>query len=277
MTSPYKLALHTWTIDTTALDVALDATRQAGFDAIEIRRSDVVRLFESGATFGDVVSLIGGSGLQTGILGTEYGWFFAKGAEQQRLFAVLRETCELARQVGCTMLMSAPGQLVGTVADAIAATRVADEIVGEYGLRLALEFNSQHDVVNRTEVLRDIIDGAGAKHCGMLLDAYHLFRSQGIAKGLEGVSRDELFVVQYSDVSPTPSIGVRRPIDRLPPGDGIIDWQDFFERLSEIGYDGYLSYEAPNPILWERPPLEVAIEGVRKTRALLDQHARSPA
>ena len=43
--------------------------------------------------------------------------------------------------------MSAPGQVTGTLADAIAATKVAGAIVGEFGLRLALEFNSQHPVV----------------------------------------------------------------------------------------------------------------------------------
>jgi hypothetical protein len=40
-------------------------------------------------------------------------------------------------------------------------------------------------------------------------------RSQGIAQRLAGVSRDELFVFQYSDVPPQPTPGVRRPIDRL--------------------------------------------------------------
>ena len=39
--------------------------------------------------------------------------------------------------------------------------------------------------------------------------------------------------------------------------------------LAEKGYTGYLSYEAPNPDFWERPPVEVAREGVELTRKLL--------
>lgn len=265
----YPLALHTWTIDTTPMAIALDAAAKAGFAAVELRRSDIVQCYKQGKSKEQVIDLIRESGIPLGIIGTEYGWFFAAPDDQRRLFTVLRETCEIASQLGCGMVMSAPGQVVGTVADAIAATKIAGEIVGEYGLRLALEFNSQHDVVNKTAVLQEIIAGAGHAHCGMLLDAYHLFRSQGVAQGLADVRAEEVFVVQYSDVPPVPEAGIRRPIDRLPPGDGVLDWHELFGRLHEIGYQGYLSYEAPNPALWARSPYDVAAEGYKKTQELL--------
>ncbi|HTJ56624.1 MAG TPA: sugar phosphate isomerase/epimerase [Devosiaceae bacterium] len=275
MSHEFKLSLHTWTIDTTPMDVCLDATAKAGFDAIELKRTDFVHCYERGMSRSQVIDLIRGSGTRLGILGTEYGWFFAPPSEQRRLFEVLRESCEIAVALGCDMIMSAPGQTTGTLEEAITATKAAGEIVGEYGLRLALEFNSQHPLINRTAVLREIIAGAGHSHCGMLLDTYHLHRSQGIGPGLEGVTGDELFVVQYSDAPPQPTPGVRRPIDRLAPGDGVIDWTDFFTRLQRIGYRGYLSYEAPNPIFWDRSPYEVCAEGVAKTQILLERWKRS--
>ena len=269
MAAEFELALHTWTIDTTPLATALDASRLAGFDAMELRRSDFVQCFEQGRSRAEVIRTIGDSGIRLGILGTEYGWFFAAPDEQRRLFGVLRESCEIARELGCGMIMSAPGQVTGTLDQAIAATRIAADIVGEHGLKLALEFNSQHPVVNRTEALQEIIAAVGAPHCGMLLDSYHLHRGQGIAQGLRGVAAEEIFVVQYSDAPAHPTPGVRRPIDRLPPGDGVVDWDGFFAILAGIGYRGWLSYEAPNPALWERSPYEVTAEGVAKTRALL--------
>lgn len=279
MAMDWKLALHTWTIDTTGLAGSLNAARDAGYDAVELRRGDLVQCFDSGQSRNDVIALIKESGIATGILGTEYGWFFAEGEEQQRLFRVLQETCEIAVALGCEIIMSAPGQLTGTLQQAAEATRIAGDIVGRFGLRLALEFNSQHPVVNSTASLREIIDQAGHAHCGMLLDAYHLHRSQGIATGLADVLAEELFAFQYSDVPQTPSIGVRRPIDRLPPGDGVVDWLELFGRLEEIGFKGYLSYEAPNPAQWIRSPYDVAREGLDKTKTLLASrqpaHARS--
>ena len=141
--------------------------------------ADFVHLFQQGQTRAQVIATIRDSGIRLGILGTEYGWFFAEPDEQRRLFGVLRETCEIAQALGCDMIMSAPGQVTGTVAQAIDATRTAAEIVGEHGLKLALEFNSQHPVVNQTAVLREILAGVGQPHCGMLLDSYHLHRSRG--------------------------------------------------------------------------------------------------
>ena len=277
MTAHIKLALHTWTIDTTPLATALDASKAAGFDAIELRRSDVVQCYERGLSSEAVIKLVQTSGLPLGILGTEYGWFFAAPDEQRRLFDVLRETCAMARALDCSIVMSAPGQLTGTVQQAIAATRTAAEIVGGYGMRLALEFNSQHPVVNRTSVLQEIVGAVGQPHCGLLLDSYHLHRSEGIARGLQGVRAEEIFVIQYSDVPAEPEPGVRRPIDRLPPGDGVLDWHEFFGLLDTIGYSGFLSYEAPNPALWDLSPYDVTAEGIAKTRALLADHRAAAA
>lgn len=271
----FKLSLHTWTIDTTPLDICLDATAKAGFDAIELRHLDFARCYEKGMTRAQVLDVIRASGVRLGILGTEYGWFFADPGERKRLFEVLRETCAVAVELGCEMIMSAPGQTTGPLREAIAATRDAGEIVGEFGLRLALEFNSQHPVVNTTAALREIVAGAGHGHCGLLLDSYHMCRSQGIARGLEGVTREELFAVQFSDVPPQPK-PARRPTDRLPPGEGMIDWAYLFKRLRQIGYDGYLSYEAPNPALWRRSPYEVCQEGISNTIALMERDAPLP-
>jgi len=62
---------------------------------------------------------------------------------------------------------------------------------------------------------------------------------------------------------------VRRPTDRLPPGKGIVRWREVFQLLQEKGYQGYLSYEAPNPEYWSRPPEQVAREAAEATRMLL--------
>ena len=48
-------------------------------------------------------------------------------------------------------------------------------------------------------------------------------------------------------------------------------WREVFQLLREKNYQGYLSYEAPNPEYWSRPPEEVAREAVEATRELLAQ------
>jgi len=264
-----RLALHTWTIDTTPLGVALDAAKKAGYDAVELRRIDFKRCFDAGMRNEQVLELIRSAGIPVGVLGVEYGWLFAKGEESRRLYEVFRQSCQNAVALGCGMLMSAPGPVTGTVKEAIANLRIAGDIAAEYGLKLAIEFNSQHEVLNSLAVQREIVGGAGKPNCGLLLDAYHLARSGAGGRGFENVPGKDIFVFQYSDLSPNPVTGVKRPTDRLAPGKGTVRWKEVFSLLAEKNYTGYLSYEAPNPELWQRSPYDVANEGVELTRQLL--------
>ena len=264
-----RLALHMWTIDTTPLATALDAAKQGGFDAVELRRTDFKRCYEAGMSNAQVLDLVKKSGIPVGVLGVEYGWLFATGAESDRLFKDFRESCENAVAMYCDTLMSAPGQVQGPISDAIKYLKRAGDIAAEYGLKLGIEFNSQHDVLNSLAVLTELIEGADKPNCGYLIDAYHFTRSGAGGRGFENVPAEKIFCFQYSDLSASPVTGVRRPTDRLPPGKGVVKWKEMLGLLYEKGYTGYLSYEAPNPEQWERSPYDVAREGVELTRKLL--------
>jgi sugar phosphate isomerase/epimerase len=260
-----------WTVDTTPLATALDMAKQAGYDAVELRRTDFKRCFDAGMNNAQVLDLIKNSGIPVGILGVEYGWLFATGVESERLFKVFRESCENAVALGCDMLMSAPGQVNGPIRDAITYLKRAGDIAAEYKLKLAIEFNSQHDMLNSLAVQRELIEGASKPNCGYLVDAYHVTRSGAGGRGFESIPGEKIYVFQYSDVPAAPvTAGVRRPTDRLAPGKGIVQWREMLGLLAEKGYSGYLSYEAPNPDLWARSPYEVAREGVVLTRKLID-------
>ena len=267
-----RLALHTWTIDTTPLETALKVAREGGFDAIELRRIDFNRCYERGMSNGQVLDIIRAAEIPVCTLGCEYGWLFAKGEESTRLFDVLEETCENAVALNCPQVMSAPGQNVGAPTDAIENLKRGADLCGKYGLTLAVEFNSQHAVINSIAALREILNGADRPNAGMLLDAYHLERSGAGGRGFAGVDPSELAAYQFSDAPPAPvQAGVKRPTDRLLPGKGVVRWPEVFKLLKEKGFMGHLSYEAPNPELWKRPPVELCREAVELTRSLIKQ------
>jgi sugar phosphate isomerase/epimerase len=264
-----RLALHTWSLDTTPLPDALRAARDGGWNALELRRIDFTRCFDDGMTNDQVIALVRESGMKIAVVGTEYGLIFAKGDESRRLFGVLEETCRNARALGCGMIMIAPGQNSGTIKEAAANFRAAGEIVKAHGLRIALEFNSAHDVIHKLAVAREVIALANHPSAGLLLDAYHLERSGDGGRGFEDVSGDEIFTFQFSDVPAGAQSTQKRPTDRLMPGHGRVRWNDVFQLLKEKNYGGWLSYEAPNPALWARPPADVAREAAAATRGLL--------
>src|SRR3974377_1695753 len=91
-----RLALHMWTVDTTPLATALDAAKQTGFDAVELRRIDFKRCFDAGMSNAQVLDLIKKSDIPCGVSGVEYGWAFATGEERNRLVPEVRESSENA-------------------------------------------------------------------------------------------------------------------------------------------------------------------------------------
>jgi 2-keto-myo-inositol isomerase len=267
-----RLALHTWTIDTTPLETALKAAREGGFDAVELRRTDFTRCYERGMSNGQVLEIIRAADIPVCTLGCEYGWLFAKGEESTRLFDVLEETCENAVALDCPQIMCAPGQNAGEPREAIDNLKRGADICGKFGLTVAIEFNSQHAVINSIDALFEIVSGAYRANAGMLLDAYHLERSGAGGAGFADVPSELIAAFQFSDVPPGPvAADVKRPTDRLPPGQGIVRWNEVLMLLREKGFEGHLSYEAPNPTQWERSPFEVAREAVEVMRRLVDQ------
>ena len=267
-----RLALHTWTLDTTPLADALRAAKRAGWNAVELRRVDFTRCLEAGMSNTQVLELVRASGLKVACVGTEYGLIFARGDEKKRLLASLEQTCANAVALGCDLVMIAPGQNTpGTLREAATNYRDGGDVAKAHGVRLALEFNSQHAVINRLEAGREVVSLTNHPNCGLLLDAYHLERSGGGGRGFEAMAPEEVFAFQYSDVPAEPSSSANRPTDRLPPGKGKVRWREVFQLLREKNYQGYLSYEAPNPEYWARPPEDVAREAVEATRRLLKE------
>jgi sugar phosphate isomerase/epimerase len=262
------LALHTWTVDTTPLEDALVAARAGGFDAVELRRVDFERCAKRGQSNAATLDAVRAAGLPVSAMGVEYGWIFSTGTERERLLGVFRESCENAVALDCGMMMSAIGPGSATTDEAVANIRRAGEIAGGFGLKLTLEYQFQHPVVRTLDILRELIARANASNVGLLLDAYHLQRGGRAGRGFEEVPGAEIFYVQFSDVPDAPPPAMP-PVDRLPPGKGIVGWTDLFGLLAEKGYEGYLSYEAPNPVHWQQPAVETAKQGGEAARRAL--------
>src|SRR5688572_3132642 len=200
-----RLALHTWTLDTTPLAEALRAAKKAGWDAVELRRIDFTRCFEKGMTNAQVLDLVRASGLKVGCIGTEYGLIFAKGEERSRLLKALEETCANAVALGCDLVMIAPGQNPpGTLREAAANFRAGGEIAMKHGVRFALEFNSAHPAIKNLQAGGEVVELASHPNCGLLLDAYHMERSGSGGRGFESYPAERIFAFQFSDVPNAP-------------------------------------------------------------------------
>jgi 2-keto-myo-inositol isomerase len=267
MTNAKRLALHTWTLDTTPLPELLRIARETGWPAVELRRLDFVRAEERGETAAQVMDLVKKSGLAVACVGVEVGWIWARGAERARLLQLFAEQCDRARALGATTVMSSVDRGVGDVGEAAASVREVGDIAARHDVKLAIEFNSQAEQLNSLERMREVMARAAHPSCGLLLDTYHLGR-RGDFRAVEDVPAREIAYVQYSDV-PRTGLEPGKALDRLPPGQGQVPFKEFFALMEAKGYSGYMSYEAPNPAAWARPPADVAREALAATLGVL--------
>jgi sugar phosphate isomerase/epimerase len=263
-----RLALHTWTLDTTSLADALRAAAAAGWNAVELRRVDFARAAEAGQPAEAVFDLVRASGLPVACVGGQHGWMFATGPERRRLLDAMAESCRWAAALGCPTVMSPADMGPGDPADAVAALRELGDIAADHGVRVAIEPPSQAAQVNTVDRVRELLARAGHARCGLLVDAYHLHRGGGGLAALEALDDEEIYHVQFSDV-PASGLVAGQTLDRLPPGRGVVPFRDFFRLLAAKGYAGYLSYEAPNPAAWADDPLRVARAAAEAARALM--------
>lgn len=266
------VALHTWTLETTALADALRIARAAGYHGVELRHADFMRCRQAGMSEPAIVQLVRDAGINVVVIGTENGVLFASGEELKRLLGSLRYVCEKAVALDCGVIMMPPGPVAAGAATASTGNlKTCAEIAAGYGLKLALEFNSRNAIVRTLEAGLEVIDAVNMKNCGLLIDTYHLHHSGGNAASLKDVPVDQIITVQFSDAPAGPPSDTLVPIDRLPPGMGVVPFIDIFRTLMAMDYQGYISYEAPNPAQWNRPADIVAREGLELVQALLRQ------
>ncbi|HZP37854.1 MAG TPA: sugar phosphate isomerase/epimerase [Methylomirabilota bacterium] len=263
----FRLALHTWTLDTTPLAEALTAIKRTGWDAVELRRVDWERAAAPEPSPQSVEALVRASGLAVACVGVELGWVWAAGAERARLLRVFAEQCARAKALGCTTVMSAVNRGRGDAGAAARSVREVGDIAREHGVRLAVEFNSVAEQLNALGPMREVIARAGHPSVGLLLDTYHLGRTGASPREIDDLRPEEIAYVQYSDV-PRTGLVPGQALDRLPPGQGGAPIKEFFAAIAAKGYAGFASYEAPNPAAWKRPAAEVAREALAATRAV---------
>ena len=273
-----RIALHTWTLDTTPLGDALRIARAAGYNGVELRHVDFMRGRKAGMSEDAMVKLVRDADIRVAVIGTESGVLFETGDELKRLLGSLRYVSEKAVALGCDTIMVSPGQNApGGMPLAKTNLKTCAEVTAEYGIKLALEFNSRHPVIRTLENGMELVDAVNMKNCGILLDTYHLHCSGGTGTSFKDVPVDRIITFQFSDAPPGPPSDSRQPVDRLPPGKGVAPFVEIFRTLMAMGYQGYMSYEAPNPAQWNRAPEVVAREGAELVRALLTEAERTGA
>jgi len=264
----WKLALHTGSLGTLPLDAALRVARETGWDAVELRYVDFTRMQEAGTSIEESLALVKASGLPVAAVGVERGWFYATGEERARLLDIIREVVRWADELGAPIIMSPCDPQPGDIDQAAASLREAGDIAAARGKTIALELNVSLVQFKRLQQVRDLLALAGHPNVGLLVDTYHVERTDGGLATYESLKPGEIAYFQYSDVPDGPMNPPGNTQERLPPGQGVVPFAEILPIVAAKGYTGPLSYEALHPAAFARDPYEVAAEALAASRKM---------
>ena len=138
------------------------------------------------------------------------------------------------------------------------------DMAGEFGLKLALEFIGWAETIKNIKTAWYIVDKAGRKNGGILVDTIHLYFGGSSLIDLEELPSELLFTVHLSDAcnSKSPVIEIARH-HRLFPSKGEIPIIEILSIIRDKGYSSSFALEIFNDEYLKRPVVGVAIEGYK--------------
>jgi 2-keto-myo-inositol isomerase len=137
-----------------------------------------------------------------------------------------------------------------------------------FGVRLALEFRGSDTFCASLDTALALVEQCGEENVGINLDVFHYYTGPSKFEDLDLLTPQRLAFVQLCDLA-----GIARELasdaDRILPGDGCFRLGPLMQRLRDIGYDGWVSLELMNPMLWKAEAGQVAAIGLAALQRLL--------
>jgi D-psicose/D-tagatose/L-ribulose 3-epimerase len=238
-----KVAMHNW-MRPEPIEITISRLARAGYDAIEIggepATTDVAQvrsLLEEHdlRLWGAVTLMVGGRDL------LHEDKYVRLGSVQY-----VKDTIDLIAALGgevLTVVPSTVGKIVPMASPeeewdwAVESLKECQAHAEEKNVRLALEPLNRFETyfLNRHDQALALAEDVGG-NCGVCLDIFHMnIEEQDWAEAIRAAG-DKLYAVHVADNN------------RMPCGQGAIDWGTFVGTLEEVGYDDYLTVEFVVPV-----------------------------
>ncbi len=266
-----KLCISQATTLSTPFEADLDAYAGAGWSAAELWLTKLETYLAS-HSIADAKGLFESRGIEPVAAASQGGLLLSKDAERSAHWDLFRRRLDLLANLGVPTLVVAVDFVREMVAEdygrAVASMVEAAELAARSGVRLAIEFQKNARFCSSLDTTLALIAQSGAPGLGVCLDIFHYYTGPSKFEDLAYLSRENLAWVQVSDISGVPR-ELAGDADRILPGEGDFQIDPILDHLGSIGYDGFVSLEVLNPLLWSIPAGQVASAGLQAMERLL--------
>jgi sugar phosphate isomerase/epimerase len=211
-------------------------------------------------------------GLEIGAMGLPVE-FRADQATYEQGMSGLRAAAKAATEAGCsrcaTWLRPCSDDLpyLDNFRLHVDRLRPAAEVLGEFGLRLGLEYvapktsraGRRYEFIHSLPQLLELCGAIGTGNVGLLLDSWHWYTAHETVEDLKRLDNRLVVQVHVNDAPAGVPIDEQKDNVRdLPGATGVIPIAGFLKCLADMGYDGPVTAEPFRPDLRQLPPAEAA-------------------
>jgi sugar phosphate isomerase/epimerase len=211
---------------------------------------------------------------QVALAGASYqgGLLLSQGEQRKAHFDHFRRRLDICQGLSIPTLLVA-----ADFAERIDATAVQRAVMSlaqaaqwaqTFDVRLGLEFRGSAPFCSNLATAAALIQACGESNVGVVLDIFHYYTGPSKLEDLELYTREKVAFVQVCDLAGVPR-ELATDSDRILPGEGDFHLNEVLLRLREMGYDGYVSLELFNPVLWQMKNTQVAELGLSALQRLL--------
>lgn len=134
-----------------------------------------------------------------------------------------------------------------------------------YNVKPSLEFMSLAKCYNNINDAIDIMESINHSQKSIVLDTWHLWRNDDKDFSncpFERINPKNISVVHYTDACKDIPRNEQTDGDRRMPNQGILNLKKFSNKLTNIGFNGWLSLNVYDKSLWNENSLKVASRGL---------------
>ncbi len=257
-----KPCLNQDTLKSTATESFIPIAKKTGFGAVELAQ-DKVELLLARNSLKTLANQIQANGLTVAsIMGPE-NFNLLNQHEFSEICERSKNLAQAARELNCNLLEPVPSPMQSGLSAGEARAKTAESLAqladacGE-DINLGLEFLGMKECsVNNLRDAVEIVKTVNRKNVGLVLDSFHLYLSGSQLTEMKEDESDRIFIVHVNDSEPGDR-STLRDVNRLYPGEGVIDLKRLAVDLGKLRYDSFLSLELLRPSYWQEDPEKVA-------------------
>mgnify|MGYP001815218068 CR=1 FL=1 len=275
---PVRFALNMSTIrgQDLPVDKQIQVAADAGYDGIEPWIGDLKKYVSGGGKLTTLRSQIDDAGMTVDSAIGFAKWISNDESTRRSALEEAKRDMEMVRQIGGSRIAAPPSGAsknaneIPTL-DVIAQRyRALLDVGAETGVVPQLELWGHSKAISRLSELAYIAVAAEHPDACVLPDFYHIYKGGSDFAGLGMIEASRIHCFHINDYPAEPALAEIRDQHRVFPGDGICDLPGIIRQLVDNGFRGAFSLELFNRDYWKRDAQQVANEGLKKSKAVVE-------